>query len=131
MRVNEIIKSLLAIVFIMLLMVIAASLLDIILAALVPRFYSRVFMIVSFVVLGFFSGIFSYDAAMDKIENSRRQKSARPVILLIIICGALLYYPVALLVGGKEYNWPIKSFAIAQALSAVILWKSRLQDEPE
>lgn len=131
MRVNEIIKSLPAIVFIMLLMVIAASLLDILLSVLVPRFYSRVFMITSFIVPGFFSGIFSYDAAMDKIENSRRQKSARPVILLIIICGALLYYPVAPLVGGKEYNWPIKSFAIAQALSAVILWKSRLQDEPE
>lgn len=131
MRLNEVIKSLLAIVFIVLLMVVAASLLDIILAALVPRFYSRAFMIISFVVLGFFSGIFSYDAVMDKIENNRRHKSAGLVILLIIICCALLYYPVASLVGGKEYNWPFKSFAIAQALSAVILWRSRLKDEPE
>lgn len=128
MRLNEIIRSLLAIFLIVLLMIIAASLLDIIVAALMPRFYSGVFMISTFVVLGFFSGLFCYSALMGKAGNNRRQKLVRPVLLLIIICCALLYYPVAPLVGGKEYNWPFKSFAITQVLSAVFLWKSRMHE---
>lgn len=106
----------------------AASITDIMLAALLPRFSSLALTITCFAVAGVFAGLFCYNAALQSVATEEKEKFAlRTVIAMTALC-ALLFFAVAPL-SGSEYNLPFKTFAIAELLMVFFLWKNNFHGE--
>lgn len=124
MRFPGIIRLLLKVTGITLSMLIAASLLDIVLSAFMPRFSSKGLSITCFGVAGVFSALFCYSFLLESIGKERRQKTSLFMLVIMILFSGLLYYPIAPL-SGREYNWLFKTFAISQALMVLFLYKQK------
>ncbi|MFT3980427.1 MAG: hypothetical protein QM687_08160 [Ferruginibacter sp.] len=116
---------LLRIVIIDLALLLGASLLDIVLSALLQRFSSGLLTMVCFAVAGVFAGLFCYIPAVEKVQKEERAQASKYIMLLVTVFSILLIYPVAPL-SGSDYDWPFKTFAVAQLLMAVFLWKQKL-----
>lgn len=115
-------------VAITLIALIAASITDIVLSALLPRFSSLGLTITCFAVAGVFAGLFCYTAALQSVAAEEKGKFAlRTVIVMVVLC-TLLFLTVAPL-SGSEYNPPFKTFAIAQLLMVLFLWKNKFHHD--
>lgn len=115
-------------VAISLITLIAASILDIVLSALLPRFSSAGLTITCFAVAGIFAGLFCYSATLQTVAADEKGKFAiRTVIFVTVLC-AVLFFAVAPL-SGHEYNIPFKAFAVAELLMVIFLWKNRFHDD--
>ncbi len=115
-------------VAISLIALIAASILDIVLSALLPRFSSVALTITCFAVSGVFAALFCYSATLQPVATDKKGKFALRVVLAITILCALLFFIVAPL-SGSEYNIPFKAFAVAELLMALFLWKNKFHHE--
>jgi len=103
---------------------IAASILDMVLSALLPRFSSQGLMITCFAVSGVFSGLFCYSTSLEQIEKEERGRfAARNALFTTALC-TLIFFAIAPL-SGWEYNIPFKAFAIAETLMVLFLWKNK------
>jgi hypothetical protein len=102
----------------------AASITDIVLSALLPRFSSRGLTITCFAVAGVFAGLFCYNAALQSVVAEEKEKFAlRAVIVMATLC-SLLFFAVAPL-SGHEYNIPFRTFAAAEVIMVAFLWKNK------
>lgn len=115
---------------IQLLALIAAAMADIILFALLLRFSSYVLTIACFAVSGVFSGVFCYSAAMAPVANEQRESISLYLLIFILFFGVLLFFVIAPL-SGWDYNWPVKSFAVAEVAAAIFLWKNKFYKDVE
>lgn len=97
---------------------VAASVFDIIIAAVNLFSYSNAAFIVVFGVAGIFAGLLGYMTAMEKIFKPRRIDSIGIVAMQVII-GLLFFFPIASIEGG-EYRVPFKAFGLMLALSSLI-----------
>lgn len=115
-------------VAITLIALVAASITDIVLSALLPRFSSLALTITCFAVAGVFAGLFCYNAALQSIAAGEKEKFAlRTVIVLAALC-SLLFFAVAPL-SSSEYNLPFKTFAVAELLMVLFLWKNKFHHD--
>ncbi len=103
---------------------IAASFLDIVLSALMPRFSSQGLTITCFAVSGVFFGLFCYSTSLDQLEIEERERFAKCNAVVTIVLSALIFFIVAPL-SGWEYKIPFKAFAITGALMVLFLWKTK------
>lgn len=97
---------------------IAASLIDIILAAIHRRFYSMAAFIVIFGVAGIFAGVISYTTAMEKSVTN--DKSAKWSLLSLLILTGLCFFFVLAKIEGGEYEIAFKSFGVTLAASSFL-----------
>jgi hypothetical protein len=95
---------------------IAASIIDVILAAIGFDNYTNAVFIVVFGVGGIFAGILGY-TALDRITPGDRLTSVG-ILAMQIIIGLLFFFPIAAIEGG-EYRVPFKAFGCMLALSSV------------
>lgn len=111
-----------------LLLLVAASVLDIVASALMPRFSSPAFMITCFAVAGIFSGLFCYSYLLESLTREQRQRASLYVTIVILVFCGIMFILIGPL-SGSEYNWPFRSFAITEALTALLLWKGKFHEE--
>lgn len=109
--------------------IIAASILDILLSALLPRFSSLGLTITCFAVSGIFSGLFCYSAALQPTETEEEKERLvmRTVLYITALC-AVLFFVVAPF-SGSEYNIPFKALAVAELLMVLFLWKNKFHQD--
>jgi hypothetical protein len=103
---------------------VAASIFDVILAAIGFFAYSNGAFITVFGVGGVFAGFLGYMAAMEKASKTGRIDSIG-IIAMQVIIGLLFFFPIAAIEGG-EYRVPFKAFGLMLALSSLFfLGKAR------
>lgn len=112
-------------VCIIIILFITASLLDIILAALHPRFYSSAAFIVIFGVAGVFAGIFCYagSIALCPVKNEFSRWS---IMVLMILTGLVFFFWLSVIEGG-EYAPAFKSFGVTLAMSSLLFVKGKVE----
>lgn len=115
-------------VAITLIALVAASIADIMISALLPRFSSLGLTITCFAVAGVFAGLCCYSAALHSIAAEEKEKVAlRTVIVMAVLCSVLFFVVASL--SGSEYNLPFKAFAIAELLMVLFLWKNKFHHD--
>lgn len=97
---------------------VAASILDIMLAAFSQRSYSTAVFVVLFGVAGVFAALISYITGLEKAPQKTKTVS-RILIAINIVLGLIMFFFVAKIEGG-EYEGPFKGFGIMLALSSLI-----------
>lgn len=110
---------------------IAASLLDIVLAVLKSRFYTEVAFVITFAVAGIFAASVAYIYVSD-IPAYKSTTTHYLIIILLICCGLLFFWPLARLEGG-EYEVPFKGYGAALAGTSLLFFrwnKSEKQKAP-
>lgn len=115
-----------AILFTLLLVVIvfiAASLLDIALVVIYSRFYTTATFVVLFGVGGIFANIIAYSGGMQYGPENKKLRAA--VIATMAICGCIFCYPLSFIEGG-EYAAAFMSFGVTLTLTCILYLKKIL-----
>lgn len=100
-----------------------AALLDIVLAAILPRFYSMALLAVTFGVFGIFASLFSFMTATDyATKNGKNIKW--PVIIFLLAMGILCFTFFGMMEHG-EYRTAFQSFGITLGLAAFLFAKDK------
>jgi hypothetical protein len=116
-------KPLLATSIIIAIIFVIASLFDIILIFLYPRFYSTAAFIVTFAVGGIFAGTIGYIYGMER--SVEKNKTAKWLLISFsILTGLFFFFPLAKLEGG-EYEAAFKAFGAMLALSSLLFVKGK------
>lgn len=118
-------KYIAAAIGVMLTLFVAASLLDIVLAALHPRFYSIAAFMAIFGVAGIFAGVICYSVAMG-MATVKNEGTRWSILLLLIFSGIAFFFPLATLEGG-EYEAAFRSFGLTLALSSLLFVKGKIE----
>lgn len=80
--------------------------------------------LVSFVVAGVFSAVICYGMLLEEIAPDKKEKVALHILVaMLVVCG-LLFFLIAPM-SGREYSLPVKSFAVTEALTVILLWKNK------
>ncbi|MBK7434593.1 MAG: hypothetical protein IPI66_12325 [Chitinophagaceae bacterium] len=109
---------------IILLTFVIASLFDIVIAVMNPRFYSTAAFITVFGVAGIFAAVFCYVKAIER-ATVKNEFARWSIIILMVITGLLFFFPLAALEGG-EYEAAFKSFGVTLALASFIFVKGKV-----
>ena len=104
---------------------IASSLLDVLLYALHPRFYSTAAFIVIFGVGGIFAGALCYAAAIS-VSPVKTEMARWSIIIMIIATGILFFFVLSALEDG-EYAMAFKSFGVSLALTSLLFTKGKVE----
>lgn len=107
------------------LLFVAASLLDIIVAAIYPRFYSTAAFVVVFGVAGIFAAFFSYTYAI-ALAPVKNEFSRWSVIITMIATGLVFFFFLSALEGG-EYEAAFRSYGVTLALTSIIFMKGKIE----
>lgn len=103
---------------------VAASVFDVLLAVVSLRFYSRAAFIVVFGVAGVFAGTMSYTNGIG-IVAKKNEYARWSLIIFIIIIGILFFFLFAKLEGG-EYEVAFKAFGVTTALSSWLFARGKI-----
>ncbi len=101
-----------------------ASLLDIVIAALAPRFYSSAAFIVSFGVGGIFASLFCYSAAVNMAVV--KNEFARWSVIIFIWITALVFIFLLSALEAGEYESAFIAFGITLALTTLLFLKGKI-----
>ncbi len=104
-----------------------ASLLDIVLAALMPRFYSTAAFIVIFGVAGIIVSLLCFVTATD-LGNKPGMKLKWPIIIFLACTGIIFFTLLAKFEGG-EYRAAFQSYGVTLALSSFIFVKEKNNEQ--
>jgi hypothetical protein len=109
---------------IILLLFVVASIFDILLVFIYPRFYSNMLFIVCFGVAGVFAAFIGYvqsiGMAVEKNEFARWS-----LIILMIVIGLFFFFPFAMLEGG-EYKAAFKAYGLMLTLCTGFFMKGKV-----
>ena len=108
---------------IILIVFVATSLLDVVLAVIHSRFYSMGALIAIFGVGGVFAGVFCYTGAID-FSPDKTQFSRRSVLILMVASGLAFFFLLATF-ESDEYAIAFKSFGVTLALSSLLFLKEK------
>ncbi|SDE23471.1 hypothetical protein [Niabella drilacis] len=112
-----------------LLTLLAAAFADILLSAVLLRFSSHALTIACFAVAGVFAAVFCFGLTENTIPQEKKRMAGCILVITIPFCAALFFVIAPL--SGREYNWPVKFFAMAQLAAGFFLWKNKLYDDAE
>ncbi|MGJ7031113.1 hypothetical protein [Niabella hirudinis] len=102
----------------------AAAVADIIVSAVLLRLSSQALTIACFAVAGVFTAVFCFGLTESAAVLDKKNSVFRILIFILVFC-ALLFFVMAPL-SGREYNGPVKFFAMAEVVTAIFLWKKKL-----
>lgn len=126
MNLKNTILDLLRIIGINVLMLLVASIFDLLLSA----FTFPWFTIACFAVAGVFSGVFCFSAATEHTtKEERKGKVIRLLIWINILCASL--FVVIAPLSTQEYNLPVKFFAVLEIAIILFVWKNKFYDDVE
>lgn len=121
MNLARLLKPLLACICIIIIVFVAVSLLDILIAVFFARFYTNAAFIITFGVGGVFAATLAYTGGMDFF--SIKDEWARWfLIIMLIITGFIFFFPLAKLEGG-EYEAAFKAYGATLALGSLLFVK--------
>jgi len=123
MKIPGILRAILNCTGIIVVVFIAVSLFDVVLAVLNPRFYSVAAFIITFGVGGIFAGTIAYTNGISLVEV-KSEKARWTLIGFIILAGMLFFFPLSALEGG-EYGPAFKAFGITLAASSLLFAKGK------
>lgn len=112
-------KSFLTVITVVIIMLVAVSIFDILLAVVYSRFYTSALFAITFAVAGIFAGFFSY-AYGTKLHKENAGKARWPVTAMIVLTGIIFCFLIAPLEGG-EYEVPFITFGIALIAGALFV----------
>ena len=121
----KLVKSLLVTVLVIVTAFVVASLVDIILAAISPRFYSTAAFIVIFGVAGVFAATMGYMYGMQ--AAGEKKESTRWILIIFIILTGLLFFLFLAKIEGGEYEPAFKSFGATLVLSTLLFIKGEVE----
>ena len=101
-----------------------ASLMDIAIAVMNPRFYSNAAFITIFGVAGIFAGVICYFKAIE-MAKEKNEFARWSIIILMIACGLLFFFPLAANEGG-EYEAAFKAYGVTLALTSLLFMKGKI-----
>jgi hypothetical protein len=114
-------KGLFSVLGIVLFMFVVVSLLDIVVAVLYSRFYSTAAFIVTFGVGGVFAAFFAFTTGIGQTKEKTEQVRWS-LIILLIVCGLLFFFPLATLEGG-EYKAAFKAYGVMLCITTFLFMK--------
>jgi len=117
-------KYLIVCLGIILLLFVIASIFDILLVFLNPRFYSNALFIVCFGVAGVFAAFIGYVQSIS-IAVEKNEFARWSLIILMIIIGLLFFFPLAILEGG-EFKAAFKVYGLPLALCTGFFMKGKV-----
>lgn len=116
-------KALLVLLIAVIACFVAASIFDILLAAIYSRFYSNALFIVTFGVAGIFAGFMGWSYQLEK--NAKEDRVATWVLPVLMIIIASLFIFLLAPVEGGEYASAFISFGITLGLTGIFTWFQR------
>jgi len=117
-------KSLLVAIVVIIIMFIVASIFDIVVAAIRPRFYTTAAFIVIFGVAGIFAALFAYSYGMS-FAPQKNEFARWSIAITIIITGLLFFFFLSVLEGG-EYEAAFRSYGVTLALAALFFAREKI-----
>jgi len=105
---------------------VAASILDIVLAVLHPRFYSNAAFCVIFGVAGIFAAIVAY--SWGKSFVPAKDNIGRWVLIITIIIAGLVFFFVLAFIENREYEWACRAFSITLVPATIFFAKAKVMD---
>lgn len=118
------IKPLLTAVGAIIIVFVAVSLFDILIAVLYARFYSPAAFVVTFGVGGIFAAVLSYQYGIDK-ATEKNETARWTLITLLIVTGLVFFFFLAKLEGG-EYEAAFKAYGATLALGSLLFVKGKV-----
>jgi membrane-bound acyltransferase YfiQ involved in biofilm formation len=118
-------KGLLVCTATILVVFVAVSFLDIIIAVLYARFYSNAAFIVTFGVGGIFAAVFGYMNGISAMDVQDEQ-SRWTLIIFMLIMGLVFFFPLARLEGG-EYEAAFKGFGATLSMAGFLFAKGKIE----
>jgi len=115
-------RSLLAAIVIIVLLFIAASILDIILSSVFARFYTIGVFIAAFGVAGIFAALLAFSYGM-KLSPEKNEWARWALIITNIVIAVVFFLAVP---RGDEFEPAFKSFGVTLALTSLFFVKSKL-----
>lgn len=111
-------RSLLAAVAVIVIVFVAVSLLDIVIAVVYARFYTTAAFVTTFAVAGVFAAVLGY---MYGMEQAGDDKSTTHWLLIVfhLLCGTVFFFLLARL-EGREYGPAFKAYGITLALGSLL-----------
>lgn len=103
---------------------VAVSIFDVILAVTNLRFYGTAVFITTFGVGGVFAAVIAYmqGISMAPVKDETARWS---LIAVLIATGALFFFLLSEIEGG-EYRWPFKAFGITMAATTLLFMKGKV-----
>jgi hypothetical protein len=121
----KLLRSLLATTAAIIIVFVAVSLLDIIIAVFYLRFYTSAAFIATFGVGGVFAGVLGYMYGIE--QTSEKNETARwAIIIFLFLCGILFFFLLAKLEGG-EYEPAFKAYGATLALSSFLFVRNKME----
>lgn len=117
-------KYILALIGVIMVVLIAVSIIDIMIAFFYLRFYTHLSFIVSFGVGGVFAGVFGYIYSI-QLAPEKNEFARWSLIITIIFTGLLFFFFFSKIEGG-EYEPAFKAFGATLSLSGLLFVKGKV-----
>lgn len=114
-------KPILAIIATIIIVFVAVSLLDILLASLYPRFYSKMLFIISFGVGGIFAAILGY--MYGKEQAAEKSKSLKWELIAVLTAAGFIFFFLLSKMEGGEYEPAFRAFGVMLGLGSLLFLK--------
>lgn len=119
------IKPLLSAICAIIIVFVAVSLFDAVIAVLYARFYSVAAFVVTFGVGGIFAAVFAYQYGIE-MATAKDEADRWSIITLLIAAGLLSFLFLAKIEGG-EYEAAFKAYGATMALGSLLFVKGKVE----
>lgn len=125
MNIRKLLKPVIACIAAIFLVLVAASLFDILITVIGSRFYSKAAFIVIFGVAGVFAAILGYTYGIQ--QTVEKNETTRWTLLILILLTGLLFFFFLAKIEGGEYEPAFKAFGVTMAFSCLLFIKGRVE----
>lgn len=122
---DNMLRSLLAALAVIVIVFVAVSLLDIVIAVVYLRFYTTAAFVTTFAVGGIFAAVLGYIYGMEQ-SGDDKITSHWMLILFFLLCGVLFYFLLSKL-EGREYGPALKAYGITLALGSLLFIGNKIK----
>lgn len=120
-RIKPLITGICAIIIVF----VAISIFDVVIAVLYARFYSSATFVVTFGVGGIFAAVFAYQYGIE-MATAKDETDRWSLIILLIAAGLLFFLLLAKIEGG-EYEAAFKAYGATLALGSLLFVKGKIE----
>lgn len=117
-------KSILVCAVAIILVFVAVSFLDIVIAVMYARFYSNAAFIVTFGVGGIFAAVLGYMNGIEKAE--RKDGTSRWILVIFMILTGILFFTFLARIEGGEYEAAFKAYGITLAVGSLLFAREKI-----
>lgn len=119
----KLLRSLLATTAAIIIVLVAVSLLDILIAVFYLRFYTSAAFAATFGVGGVFAAVLGYTYGIEQ-DTGKNELTRWAIIIFLFLCGLLFFFLLAKIEGG-EYELAFKAYGATLALSSFLFVRDK------